>query len=292
METKQTTLLDNRAVSPVIGVILMVAITVILAALIAGFVVSGSLTPETAPTANLEIETQPNGLTEITHNGGDTLSGDEITVIGADVDEEFIPDEIRSGTIIAGLAEDNQIRVVWNGDSTSATLATHSTPQGFFQAPDPEPSEPEMETEWIDLDADEIEDEYLSLVDTYRNSNGLSELERNTDMDETSQETVDTWATGDTEEFANHECLHYGTTALMDASHPGLYEGIDDPTSNQEVAEALFLSAVDSEVGDPEDPDMFIETEGPDHGFGITIIDEDDEENVPGLYMSHGICRE
>ena len=47
--------MNNKAVSPVIGVILMVAITVILAAAI-GSAVFGQGTAESAPQANLDIQ--------------------------------------------------------------------------------------------------------------------------------------------------------------------------------------------------------------------------------------------
>ena len=47
--------MNNKAVSPVIGVILMVAITVILAAAI-GSSVFGQGTAESAPQANLDIQ--------------------------------------------------------------------------------------------------------------------------------------------------------------------------------------------------------------------------------------------
>jgi len=72
---------DEEAVSPVIGVILMVAITVILAAVIAAFVfgMGGNLTPS-PPTAS--VTAQNNAADDtldiiIDHNGGDTLKGSE-----------------------------------------------------------------------------------------------------------------------------------------------------------------------------------------------------------------------
>lgn len=67
---------DERAVSPVIGVILMVAITVILAAVIGTFVLDlGQSAGQTAPQASLSVEadTGSDNIT-IDHNGGDGLS--------------------------------------------------------------------------------------------------------------------------------------------------------------------------------------------------------------------------
>jgi flagellin-like protein len=84
---------DDRAVSPVIGVILMVAITVILAAVIGAFVLEIGDQQETAPSTSFDLEestvymeTRDDGGSadptytinttelEITHAGGETLS--------------------------------------------------------------------------------------------------------------------------------------------------------------------------------------------------------------------------
>ncbi len=62
---------NDEAVSPVIGVILMVAITVILAAVIAAFVF-GMGPPTKAPQAQLKITATTASL-KITHDGGDPL---------------------------------------------------------------------------------------------------------------------------------------------------------------------------------------------------------------------------
>jgi flagellin-like protein len=64
---------DEKAVSPVIGVILMVAITVILAAVIASFVF-GFGAPEAAPSAGLRAEVTANNIITLTHTGGDPLT--------------------------------------------------------------------------------------------------------------------------------------------------------------------------------------------------------------------------
>jgi flagellin-like protein len=52
---------DENAVSPVIGVILMVAITVILAAVIGAFVLNIGGSQDTAPTASIQWKTQSDG---------------------------------------------------------------------------------------------------------------------------------------------------------------------------------------------------------------------------------------
>lgn len=65
---------NEEAVSPVIGVILMVAITVILAAVIAAFVF-GMGTPQKAPQASITISSASSTSSNITlsHSGGDAI---------------------------------------------------------------------------------------------------------------------------------------------------------------------------------------------------------------------------
>lgn len=71
---------NEDAVSPVIGVILMVAITVILAAVIAAFVFGLGGTQQSAPTASIVAANYPDSPgadMKIQHKGGDMLKGGE-----------------------------------------------------------------------------------------------------------------------------------------------------------------------------------------------------------------------
>jgi flagellin-like protein len=91
----KTRLTADRAVSPVIGVILMVAITVILAAVIGAFVLEIGDQQETAPSASFDAEEQityeqlgPPATfdlnftqVELTHAGGDTLDVRQFDVV-------------------------------------------------------------------------------------------------------------------------------------------------------------------------------------------------------------------
>ena len=87
MELKRL-LHDDDAVSPVIGVILMVAITVILAAVIASFVLGLGGNTQATPTASFTFDfTQgdddENSYIEITHDGGDTIKGSQVYLRGS-----------------------------------------------------------------------------------------------------------------------------------------------------------------------------------------------------------------
>jgi len=88
MEIKRL-LNDDDAVSPVIGVILMVAITVILAAVIASFVLGlGNQAQQQTPTASFTFEYESgaavsaDGNVTITHDGGDSINDNELYVRG------------------------------------------------------------------------------------------------------------------------------------------------------------------------------------------------------------------
>ncbi len=73
---------NDEAVSPVIGVILMVAITVILAAVIAAFVF-GMGTPTKTPTVNMQLKRAQvsTGNITLTHSGGETVTLADVKLI-------------------------------------------------------------------------------------------------------------------------------------------------------------------------------------------------------------------
>ena len=81
---------DDDAVSPVIGVILMVAITVILAAVIASFVLGLGGNQQATPTASFTFDYTENSdsnndenYLSITHDGGDTIKANEVYLRGS-----------------------------------------------------------------------------------------------------------------------------------------------------------------------------------------------------------------
>lgn len=139
---------ENRGVSPVIGVILMVAITVILAAVIGSFVIGlGDQVQETAPNAQFTFDWDEEETPElvVTHDGGQSIdvNGDDLEIIGPDGSVDWLDEP---GVVSAGNSteiddvndaldvdeEGQTVRVVWRGsDGTSATLASDEVPDGF-----------------------------------------------------------------------------------------------------------------------------------------------------------------
>ena len=157
---------DEEAVSPVIGVILMVAITVILAAVIGTFVLGlGDQVQSTSPQASFSFDftddTTISGTTydqvEITHDGGDAIPPARLTVSSSDdlgsgatnatgtyeatIHYDYatygISGDVSAGTSITVSTDtsteelnDATLRVVWTSESgdSSATLGQWSGP--------------------------------------------------------------------------------------------------------------------------------------------------------------------
>jgi len=147
----KTLLTEDRAVSPVIGVILMVAITVILAAVIGTFVLGlGDQVSDNAPQASFSFEFEGSGgfdggdddIVNITHEGGETIENSTLSVDGdgsndlsydgansnwGDNDVVSAGNRISFGKVNSG----ETIRVIWtnpNGGSTN-TIARATAPQ-------------------------------------------------------------------------------------------------------------------------------------------------------------------
>lgn len=129
---------DDRGVSPVIGVILMVAITVILAAVIGTFVLGlGNQMGQSAPQASFGADYDGSAdELQITHEGGDKMAASDLSVVvdgnsdpisTYDVDESS---DITAGTTVTidgsggeTVNSDSTVRIVWQqGGEDSAVV--------------------------------------------------------------------------------------------------------------------------------------------------------------------------
>lgn len=149
---------DRRAVSPVIGVILMVAITVILAAVIGTFVLGlGDQVEETAPNAQMSWDydnSDEEVEIDLSHRSGDTIDASNVQFSGDAVDDDETTaedafgtdsisagdsalfstdvseadDDVRLNTNEAEL-EGSEIVVTWESGDRSATLASFDLPE-------------------------------------------------------------------------------------------------------------------------------------------------------------------
>lgn len=139
----QSTGCDDRAVSPVIGVILMVAITVILAAVIGTFVLGlGDQVQQTSPNAQFSYDFDGDGNVTITHDGGDGIDADRLHVTSSNGSADWSEGGSSADRVTAGVSFDSAdtdvspiptgdtVRVVWtapDGDRSS-TLASRTAP--------------------------------------------------------------------------------------------------------------------------------------------------------------------
>lgn len=116
----------DRGVSPTIGVVLLIGITVIFAATTAAFVMD--IHPPAEPDLRQSLEsddsevpdatfqfTNSRGLTTITHDGGDALAADRVTIATDDGSEKWADsgriEEGDSRTVSA-----SGVRVVYEGE--------------------------------------------------------------------------------------------------------------------------------------------------------------------------------
>ncbi|WP_416840700.1 type IV pilin [Haloferax sp. DFSO52] len=153
-------LVDDDAVSPVIGVILMVAITVILAAVIGTFVLGlGDQVGDTAPQASFSFDFQDAGGNDnltVTHDSGTAINAEQINLtastsfnevkevngtvgpVGDSNSSKSFADMNVTGDVTAGTSvqvggapfDSATFRIVWTSESgsNSATLQKWSGP--------------------------------------------------------------------------------------------------------------------------------------------------------------------
>jgi len=126
---------EERAVSPVIGVILMVAITVILAAVIGTFVLGlGDQVSTTAPQAQFSFDYDDTaGEVDVTHDGGDTIDGDNVEIrYNGSTDTPWTGTDVSAGnsTTISPVSSGDTVRVVWSSpsDDSTATIGRFEVP--------------------------------------------------------------------------------------------------------------------------------------------------------------------
>ena len=152
-------LAEDKAVSPVIGVILMVAITVILAAVIGTFVLGlGDQVSQSQPNANIgysytgDLTDSTVDTVEITHKGGDKLDQTDLSVTvnsttvweTGSFQNDFNPvnngwatDSITAGTTLSfddtgytgKISNGDTIRVIWSADNGDTAIIAEGTVQ-------------------------------------------------------------------------------------------------------------------------------------------------------------------
>lgn len=129
--------MDDRGVSPVIGVILMVAITVILAAVIGSFVLGlGDQVDSTAPQASISGDYDSTAQTvTFTHNGGDSMETSNIKVkYDGNTVEGFGDTTFSAGSQLTvgdtngpAVPSGTTVTMVWDDGNSNAVITTVET---------------------------------------------------------------------------------------------------------------------------------------------------------------------
>ena len=127
----------DRAVSPVIGVVLMVGIVVALGAVVGGAVLGlGVGVGETAPNAQFDASYDGEDTLTVTHVAGDTVDGERLTYT-IDGSEESPDGDAFDGEITAGTSETfsgendgETFEIQWTSENgeTSSVLFSYDIP--------------------------------------------------------------------------------------------------------------------------------------------------------------------
>ena len=111
---------DDRAVSPVVGVALLIAIAVILAAVIGAVVLGLGTGGVDTPQAQLQGDFEHDETAELSHNGGEPLDGDEVYLVNGDEEWHF------DGELTAGSTLDIGDFVDADGDAHTLDQLDHT----------------------------------------------------------------------------------------------------------------------------------------------------------------------
>jgi len=126
---------DDDAVSPVIGVILMVAITVILAAVIASFVLGlGDSAEDVQPNSTFDFSVDDSSTAEVTGTltDGDTVEASNIVLRGENLGTVFA--NINSGDTLGDNSGDIANADTWEvGQSVSWALSSGTDAEGTLR---------------------------------------------------------------------------------------------------------------------------------------------------------------
>lgn len=137
---------DTRAVTPVVGAVLLVGVLVALGA-VGGYVILGLADAgDPVPVVSLELrDSDDRAAYELVHEHGDTLDGDDLKLRGTANPESPAGTTVAAGDELSFYPTSETVSVVWYGESdTSHVLTT-------VEIEDPLPA-PDEGCEWVDAE--------------------------------------------------------------------------------------------------------------------------------------------
>lgn len=117
----------RRALSPVVGTVLLLGIVLLLVAISGSLVLGLTDQQDPAPQAKFDLEaTDTPGEYRLVHEAGDTVDGDRLTLRGVEDPDVLAGTELAAGESVLVEAERDTVRVVWEereGDPSSYVLS-------------------------------------------------------------------------------------------------------------------------------------------------------------------------
>ena len=128
---------DERAVSPVVGVALLIAIAVILAAVIGAVVLGLGTGGVDTPQAQLQGDyDQDDGTLNVSHNGGEPIPADHVVFVDESGNNATIGNDLTAGNTedfdsddLEGLTDGETVTLIWQDpNSNSETVLERFEP--------------------------------------------------------------------------------------------------------------------------------------------------------------------
>lgn len=146
---------QERAISPTVGVALLIAIVVALAVLSGGMFLSLDEERDPAPGVTMSLEATDMAATQaLVHETGETLEGDRLELRGVADEEALAGTEVAAGERQQVVPTDTEIELVWFGDDGSSYVIWEGTVPDDETVPDPD-----HDCSWVENKSDSGEDD-------------------------------------------------------------------------------------------------------------------------------------
>ncbi len=122
---------ESRGVAPAVTVGLLVGVTIVISMItLAGVFFISADTGETPPQAMVDVESHADGMLTITHESGDPLRTEDLSVVGPDTERDQFGDRTLTAgeRIDVAIEESGTASVVWESGDTSTTLEEFQAP--------------------------------------------------------------------------------------------------------------------------------------------------------------------
>ena len=114
----------RRGISPVIGTILIVAIVVLLVSVWGAIIFGLTERTDDAPDVAMQFEQTDGATHTLVHQGGDTLTGGRVTILGVTDSDALHGRELTANDRVEVIPVDEEVRLIWEGNNTDHTLHT------------------------------------------------------------------------------------------------------------------------------------------------------------------------